>query len=93
MRFPRLRGQPTEFDRSWQPRLWAVVIGLTLLAAYVIGFIVRNDEPVDVHFVFGTARVSLIWVIVLSLALGALAGLLISQLYDRRRRAALTGRE
>lgn len=82
---PRLRGEPTEFDRTWQPRLWAVLIGLALLAAYLIGFIVQNDGPIDVDFIFGTANVSLIWVILLSLAIGLVAGLLLSQLYRRGR--------
>lgn len=85
MRLPRFRGEPNEFDSTWQPRLWAVLIGLVLLAAYVIGFIVQNDGPVDVDFIFGTANVSLIWVILLSLAIGLVAGLLLSQLYRRGR--------
>lgn len=85
MRLPRFRGEPTDFDRTWQPRLWAVLLGLALIVAYVIGFIVQNDEPVDVDFVFGTADVSLIWVILLSLAIGVVGGLLLSQLYRRRR--------
>jgi uncharacterized integral membrane protein len=85
VRLPRFRGEPTEFDHTWQPRLWSVLIGLALIAAYVIGFIVQNDSSVDVDFIFGTARVSLIWVILLSLAIGLVAGLLLSQLYRRRR--------
>ena len=47
---------------------------------------VENNKQVSVHFVFATARISLIWTILLSLAIGLLAGLLSSQLYRRRRR-------
>jgi len=43
-----------------------------------------------VHFVFRTTRVSLIWVILLTLALGAIGGILIAQL-DRRRRRKSAG--
>jgi uncharacterized integral membrane protein len=85
VRLARRRGRDTEFDHTWQPRLWAVLVGLALLVAYVIGFIIQNDEPVDVDFVFWTANSSLIWVILLSLAIGVIAGLLLSQLYRRRR--------
>ena len=41
-----------------------------------------------VHFVFFTASVSLIWLILLAIGLGIVAGMLLSQLYRRRRRAA-----
>jgi hypothetical protein len=39
-----------------------------------------------VHFVFVTTRVSIVWLILLSLALGAIGGILLSQLERRRRR-------
>ena len=75
-----------ELQENWQPRLWAVLIGLLLLVAYAIAFVIRNDERIEVDFVVATARASLIWVILLSLAIGALGGVLLSQLYRRRRR-------
>ncbi len=83
--FPR-RLRTGELQETWQPRLWALLIGLLLVAAYVIAFVIQNDERIDVSFVLWTARASLIWVILLSLALGALAGVLGSQLYRRRHR-------
>ena len=73
------------FDRTWQPRLWALLVALALIAAYVIGFIVSNTDDVDVNFLFASPRTSLIWVILLSLAIGLVAGVLLSQLYERRR--------
>ena len=42
-----------EFDRSWQPRLWIRVGLLILIGAYLIAFIVGNDEEASVDFVFG----------------------------------------
>ena len=74
------------FGRTWQPRLWASLVALVLIAGYVIGFIVSNTQDVDVNFLFASPRTSLIWVILLSLAIGLVAGVLVSQLYARRRR-------
>ena len=73
-----------EFDRSWQPRLWIRVGLLILIGAYLIAFVVGNDEEASVDFVFGQARTSLIWVILLSLLAGLVGGVLVSQLHRRR---------
>ena len=70
---------------EWQARLWAVIVGLFLLAIYVLAFIVRNDDRIEIDFVLFTATVSLIWEIVFVLALGVLGGVLLSQVYRRRR--------
>ena len=71
---------------TWQPKLWVVLVGLLLVVGYLFAFAVLNDEQVGVDFVFGTATTSLIWVILLSLVLGLVAGVLLSQLYRRRGR-------
>jgi uncharacterized integral membrane protein len=81
----RLRRPPGGFD-EWQPRLWLVVVGLLAIVAYLIAFVVKNDDPIEIDFVFFTATVSLIWVILLMLGIGVLGGVLLSQLYRRRRR-------
>jgi uncharacterized integral membrane protein len=73
-----------EFSRSWQPRLWVSLAILILIGAYLIAFVVGNDEEASVDFVFGTARTSLIWVILLSLLAGLIGGVLLSQLHRRR---------
>ena len=73
-----------EFDRSWQPRLWIRVGALVLIGAYLIAFVAGNDEEASVDFVFGQARTSLIWVILLSLLAGLVGGVLVSQLHRRR---------
>src|SRR5687767_4292870 len=73
-----------EFEHSWQPRLWIRVGLLILIGAYLIAFVVGNDEEASVDFVFGEARTSLIWVILLSLLAGLVGGVLLSQLHRRR---------
>lgn len=73
-----------ETKTEW--RLWAIVIGLVLVVAYVIAFIVENSHQVSIHWVFGTTQGSLIFVILVSLGIGLLVGLLLPPLYRRRRR-------
>jgi len=75
-----------EFDRSWQPRLWITLGVLILIGAYLIAFVVGNDQEASVDFVFAEARTSLIWVILLSLLAGLVGGVLLSQLHRRRQR-------
>jgi len=71
---------------TFQPKLWATVAALVLITAYIVAFVIENDAKVDVHFVLFTAHTSVIWLILLSLAIGIVGGLLLSQLYRRRRR-------
>lgn len=72
--------------RDWQLRLYLVLITIGLVIAYGIAFVLENNKHVSLHFVLATARVSLVWLILLSIALGMLLGVLLSQLYRRRRR-------
>lgn len=69
---------------QWQGRLWAVIVGLFLIAIYLIAFVVKNDDRIEIDFVLFKATISLIWVIVFILALGVLGGVLLSQIYRRR---------
>ena len=71
---------------EWQPRLYGALIGLVLIAAYVIAFVVENNTRVPIDFVLFDVHASLIWLIVLLLAIGFLGGVLLSQLYRRRSR-------
>jgi uncharacterized integral membrane protein len=71
-------------DREW--RLWLVLGLLALVVGYVIAFVVENSKTVTIHWVLGTSHSSVIWLIVVNLLIGLAAGLLISQLYRRRRR-------
>jgi uncharacterized integral membrane protein len=74
------------FGHRYQPRLYLRLLLIGLVAAYAIAFVLENDSHVHVHFVFGTARISQIWLILLSVGLGLVLGVLLSQLYRRRRR-------
>jgi uncharacterized integral membrane protein len=75
-----------EHIREWQPRLWLKLLLLLAVFAYVVAFVLENRKTVGLHFVFGTARVSLIWLVLLGIGLGLLGGVLLSQLNRRRRR-------
>jgi uncharacterized integral membrane protein len=79
---PRREG----FGRQWQPRLYFRIILLGLVLAYGTAFVLQNRKEVRVHFVLGKAGVSLIWLILLSVGLGLLVGVLLSQLNRRGRR-------
>ncbi len=80
----RRREGTHKLDESYQPKLWLVLGGLGLLVAYVLYFVAANNDRVSVKFLFFDATTGLIWVILLSLAIGVVAGLLLSQLYRRR---------
>jgi uncharacterized integral membrane protein len=82
----RFRNLSEEQIRQWRPRFWAKLIGLLVIAVYVIAFIIENHKNVHLHFVVFTAKVSQIWLILLSLAIGVLGGALLGQLSHRRRR-------
>jgi uncharacterized integral membrane protein len=81
---PRFRNLTEEQIREWQPRFWAKLIGVVVIACYLIAFVLENRKTVHLHFVLFTARVSQIWLILLVLAIGILLGALLSQLYRRR---------
>ncbi|MDQ3778222.1 MAG: LapA family protein [Actinomycetota bacterium] len=71
---------------QWQPRLWLILVGLLAIVAYVIAFVIKNDDEIEIDFVFFTTEISLIWEILLMLGIGVLGGVLLSQLYRRQRR-------
>jgi uncharacterized integral membrane protein len=87
MRFRRAPRIDTEqIHENWQPMLYARLLALVVLIAYVIAFVLENRKAVHLHFVFATASVSLVWLILLSLAIGLVGGILLAQLERRRRR-------
>ena len=81
----RLFRRPSGPIEEWQPRLYAILIALVLIVAWLIAFIVKNDDKVQLDFVLLDAHLSLIWLIILLLAIGFLGGVMTSQLYRRRR--------
>jgi uncharacterized integral membrane protein len=86
VKFLRRKGIDPETRETFQPRLWLIVGGLALIVAYLVAFIAENNKSVKVHFVFYTGHTSVIWLILLSLAIGLVGGLLLSQLERRRGR-------
>ena len=75
---------PRSSAEDWQPRLWAIVIGLGLIVIWVIAFIAKNSDHVQIDFVLFSTSASLIWLLILLLGVGFLGGVLASQLYRRR---------
>ncbi len=65
---------------------WVQLTVIGLVALYTILFIVLNTHSAKVSFVFGTTRISVIWVILLSLAVGFVLGVLGTRLHRRRKR-------
>lgn len=82
-----MRSRRRSGDRlqDWQPRLWLIIVGLSAIGLYLLAFIVMNDKQIEIEFVFFSATVSLIWAMVLMVGIGVLGGVLLSQLYRRRR--------
>jgi LPXTG-motif cell wall-anchored protein len=86
VKFLRRKGIDPETRETFQPRLWLIVAGLAAIVAYLVAFVAENNKSVKVHFVFYTGETSVIWLVLLSLAIGLVAGLLLSQLERRRGR-------
>jgi uncharacterized integral membrane protein len=84
---PEPAPQGVERGRSaFQPGLWLRLALIAAAAVYLILFVVLNTKSVRVRFVFDSTRVSLIWVIVLSVLIGLVLGVLLSQLHRFRSR-------
>ncbi len=69
-----------ERDTPWK----LIVFGI--LALYAILIILFNREQVEVSFVFFSARISLLVLILLCVGIGFATGYLFEQLRDRRKR-------
>jgi uncharacterized integral membrane protein len=89
----RGRVDTSELRETWQPRLWFRLIALVAVLGFATAFVLENRRSVSVHFVVATADVSLIWLVLLALALGVAGGILLAQLERRRRRRRQKPRE
>jgi uncharacterized integral membrane protein len=69
---------------DWQLRLYLRLAVLMLAVAYLIAFVIKNKKDTSVDFVFASTKVSLIWMILLTLAFGLVGGVLLSQLHRHR---------
>jgi uncharacterized integral membrane protein len=67
------------------PRFYATLAAFLFFIAYSIAFIVGNDKHIPIDFVFATANVSVVWMILLLLAVGLVGGILLVELYRHRR--------
>ncbi len=73
-------------DGNWQARLYLKLIVVLLAIAYGIAFVIKNSGSQKVDFVFASAKLSLVWLILICFAVGLLSGVLLSQLYRNRGR-------
>jgi len=64
---------------------WIQLTAIALIGLYALLFIILNTHRAKVSFVFGTTRISVIWVILLSLAVGFVLGVLGGRLNRRRK--------
>jgi uncharacterized integral membrane protein len=85
VRLGRGTGIDAETKETFQLRLWSIVIALIAIGAYIVAFVAENTSRVTLHFVLFTTHTSVIWLILLSFVIGIAGGLLLSQLYRRRR--------
>ena len=67
-----------------QIRQLALAGALVLVVSLLLIFVIENSDPVRVSFVFFSADISLIWVIVLSAVAGAAGGVALARLVRRR---------
>ena len=75
------QGAP-EKDTPWK------LIAFAVIAVYAILIILFNTNDVEVSFVFFSAQISLLVLILLCVGIGFAAGYLFEQLRDRRKRRA-----
>jgi len=77
---------PRKGSRTRDIRATLRLVVVALVAVYAIAFIVVNTHSTKVDFVFTSTDVSVIWVILLALVIGAALGVLGLQLRRRRQR-------
>ena len=75
-----LPGERPKKDRSW--RFYAAVV----VAVVALVFIVQNSQEVEVDFIVATTSTPLFFVLIITFALGALAGWLWPHVRRDRRR-------
>jgi uncharacterized integral membrane protein len=78
--------QPRKKGRTRESLATVRLIVAAIVAIYAIAFISLNTHSTKVNFVFWSTNVSVIWVILLSLVIGAALGVLVLQLRRRRQR-------
>jgi uncharacterized integral membrane protein len=74
------RPETTSREIPWKMVIWAAI------ALYAIVFLLANDEKQSVSFVFFTVNTRLIWLILLSMALGAALAIIGPRWWRSRKR-------
>jgi uncharacterized integral membrane protein len=65
-------------------RRYAALAVASVVVLYVVGLIVANSHHVRISFVLGSASISLLWLIILCVALGGVIGWILRGRIDRR---------
>lgn len=81
---PPPRGPGRDGIDERQARQIGLVVAAVLVVVLLVVFVIENSDPVSVSFVFFSADISLIWVIVLSAVAGAAIGIFVARLVRRR---------
>jgi uncharacterized integral membrane protein len=74
---------PTSAAQKRQRKDIARIVAALIIVIVLVAFVVKNSEKVNVSFVFFSAHVRIIWVLLVTALLGALADRLL--LWRRRR--------
>ncbi len=82
-----MEGQPPKPAKRDTP--WSLIV-FGILAVYAILIALFNSEQVDVSFVFFTAEISLLVLILLCVGIGFAGGYLFDRMRARRKRGAST---
>jgi uncharacterized integral membrane protein len=67
-------------------RRYAALAIVSVVVLYVVGLIVANSHKVRISFVLGSASISLLWLIILCVALGGVLGWIVRGRVERRER-------
>ena len=68
-------------------RLYSYAIALVVLLVVVVGLIAANTRHVKVSWVFGSTRISLVWLVLATAIFSWLLGIVTATLFRRRTRA------
>lgn len=77
--------EPTATRDTRRDPPWKLIV-LVAVGVYAVVFLLVNSETQDVNFVFFNVETRLIWLILLSMALGAVLALVLPGFWQRRRR-------
>ncbi len=86
----RSPGDGSSPARKRNPRDVARLVVSVVALALLVAFVIDNSNTVNVGFVFFSAHVSLIWVLLIAAVLGALVDRFAIYLGQRRRKARAT---